>query len=117
MDERLSDERLRGFGSFRVPSCRGTRKVCPRGCCSVGAPPFPRTSDNCECGRICKGYPRKASRLECFTEAGVLAVSVENLLNLFLMKLYRTFANFLENGQIYGDVQKCVPTLKNNFEI
>ena len=33
----------------------------PRALSSVGAPPFPRTSDICECGRICKFVPRNSS--------------------------------------------------------
>ena len=32
----------------------------PRALSSVGAPPFPRTSDIRECGRICKVVPRNA---------------------------------------------------------
>ena len=32
----------------------------PRALSLVGAPPFPRTSDICECGRICKVVPRNA---------------------------------------------------------
>ena len=33
----------------------------PRALSFVGAPPFPRTSGICECGRICKVVPRNAS--------------------------------------------------------
>ena len=85
---------------FACPSASAREGLCPRAFCFVGAPPFPRTSDNCECGRICKGYPRKASRLECFTEAGVLAASVANLTNRFASRKAR------DHGS--ATVQPCV---------
>ena len=51
--ERLSDGRRRGVKNFSA-------SIFPRALSSVGAPPFPRTSDICECGRICKVVPRNA---------------------------------------------------------
>ena len=51
--ERLSDGRRRGGKIFGA-------SIFPRALSSVGAPPFPRTSDICECGRICKVVPRNA---------------------------------------------------------
>ena len=53
VDERLSDGRRRGVKNFSA-------SIFPRALSSVGAPPFPRTSDICECGRICKVVPRNA---------------------------------------------------------
>lgn len=53
--ERLSDGRRRGVKVFLL--------LCfdfPRAFSFVGAPPSPRTSDICECGRICKVIPRNA---------------------------------------------------------
>ena len=57
------------FRFFLRASPRGARKdLPPRVLEFVRALPFPRPSDNCECGRLCVGYIGLA-------EASVLAVS------------------------------------------
>ena len=72
----LSDVRLSFLGSFHALLFGVHERIGPAHFVLVGAPPFPRPSDICECGRLCERY-------RGFAEAGVLAVSCENLTDRF----------------------------------